>query len=148
MKFEFTIDLAAPRDLVWRAFDNPSNLLKWQPSLVSFEPVSGSPGQVGAVSQLTYRESGREIVLVETITVRREPVEFGGTYESGHGVTLLSNRFVETAADQTRWNVETQAQLRGMAKFMGPMLKGMIENRVRTDCQRFKSLLESGELDV
>lgn len=148
MKFDFAINLAAPRALVWRAFDNPSNLLKWQPTLVSFESVRGSPGQVGAVSQLTYRESGREIVLVETITVRREPDEFGGSYESDHGVTLLSNRFVETAADRTRWDVQTQAQLKGMAKFMAPMLKGMIESRVRADCERFKSLLESGEFGV
>lgn len=146
MKFDFTLELSAPRELVWRAFDNPSNLAKWQPSLVSFEPVSGTPGQVGAKSQLMYRESGREIVLVETVTLRREPEEFAGTYESDHGVNILSNRFAVTGADLTRWDILTEMQLKGMARFMAPMVRGMIEKRVRSDCERFKSLLEAGEL--
>lgn len=146
MKFDFTLELSAPRALVWRAFDNPSNLRKWQPSLVSFEPLSGTPGHVGAKSQLRYREGSHEIVLVETVTLRREPEEFAGTYESDHGVNILSNRFAENGMDLTRWDVLTEMQLKGMARFMAPMLRGIIEKRVRSDCERFKTLLESGEL--
>jgi hypothetical protein len=89
MKFDFNLELVAPRDHVWRAFDNPANLYKWQPGLVSFEAVSGSPGQVGAVSRLVYREGAHQIELVETITVRRELEEFCGTYDSDHGLNVL-----------------------------------------------------------
>ena len=64
MKFEFTLELAAPRDVVWRAFDNPANLAKWQSGLVSFRHVSGSPGQVGSVSELRFREGHRTGALV------------------------------------------------------------------------------------
>ncbi|MFO1095740.1 MAG: SRPBCC family protein [Planctomycetaceae bacterium] len=146
MKIDYTLELSAPRELVWRAFDNPSNLQKWQPSLISFDAVSGMPGQVGARSQLTYREGGHEIVLIETVTLRREPEEFAGTYESDHGVNILSNRFAETGTGLTRWDVLTEMQLKGMAKFMAPMVRGMVEKRVRADCERFKTLLEAGEL--
>ena len=148
MKFDFTLELALPRDRVWRAFDNPANMPKWQPSLITFESVSGTPGQVGAVSRLVYQEGSREIEMVETVTVRREPEEFSGTYDSDHGVTSVSNRFVEAESGGTSWDVASAMQLKGMAKFMGAMLRGMIESRVRTDCERFKTLLEAGQLEI
>lgn len=37
-------------------FDDPTNLPKWQEGLLSFEPLSGTPGQVGATSRLTFRQ--------------------------------------------------------------------------------------------
>jgi uncharacterized protein YndB with AHSA1/START domain len=55
MNFTFEYLLERDRATVWKAFDNPDNLRKWQPALDSFEPVSGTPGQPGAVSRLTYR---------------------------------------------------------------------------------------------
>jgi hypothetical protein len=61
---------------------------------------------------------------------------------------MFSNRFSESGDDRTRWDVLTEMQLKGMARFMGPMIRGMIENRVRNDCERFKSLLEAGELEI
>jgi hypothetical protein len=148
MKFEFTQELALPRETVWRAFENLANLSRWQPTLVSYEPVSGTPGQVGAVARLVYQERGRAVELVETVTVRRAPEEFSGTYASDHGVTSLSNRFAEAGSGRTRWLVQSEVRLTGMARFIGPMLRGVIEGRVRSDCDRFKSMLEAGELEV
>ena len=147
MKVEFTLLLAMPRESVWRAFDIPANLPKWQPNLISVEPVSGEAGQVGAVSRLMYAEGSRQVEMVETITVRNEPEEFSGTYDSDHGSTALSNWFIEAEPGRTRWEVRSETQLKGMARFMGPMIRGMIEGRVRSDCERFKALLEAGELE-
>jgi hypothetical protein len=148
MKFDFILELNAPRPRVWCAFDNTSNLSKWQPGLVSFDHVSGSPGQVGSVSELRYREGGHDVKLVETVTIRREPEQMAGTYDSSHGRTVLNNHFAELSPDRTLWTVEAEVQLSGMAKFIGPMLRGVIEGRVKADCGRFKSLLEAGELDT
>ncbi|MBL8849347.1 MAG: SRPBCC family protein [Planctomycetaceae bacterium] len=148
MKFDFIFELEVPRESAWRAFDNPANLFKWQQGLVSYDHVSGPPGQVGSVSELLHREGGHEVKLVETVTIRREPEELAGTYDSSHGRTTMVNHFAELSPGRTLWTVEVQVQLSGMAKFMGPMLKGVIENRVKHDCERFKSLLEAGELSA
>ncbi len=75
--------------------DNVENMKEWQPSLKSFEHQSGEPGQVGAVSKLTYNENGREIVLTETITGRKEPEEFSGTYDNPVARNRVKNTFVE-----------------------------------------------------
>jgi hypothetical protein len=148
MKFDFIIELNAPRNQVWRAFDLPANLFKWQQGLVSFDHVSGTPGQVGSVSEMRYREGGHDVKLVETVTTRREPEQMAGTYDSSHGRTSLNNHFAELSPERTLWTVEAEVQLSGMAKFMGPMLRGVIEGRVKTDCERFKSMLESGQLET
>ena len=42
---ELTIDL--PRDEVIALFDDPDNLVKWQPGLQSFEHISGEAGAAG-----------------------------------------------------------------------------------------------------
>jgi carbon monoxide dehydrogenase subunit G len=72
MNFKSEIVINRNREDVWKLFDNTDNMKKWQPTLKKFEPQSGKPGQVGAVSKLTYEENGREIVLIETITSRNE----------------------------------------------------------------------------
>ena len=77
MKFKLEIPIGKPRDEVWKAFDNIENMKKWQPSLISFEPISGTPGQPGAISKLTYEENGREFSLIEKITHRDD-------HASGH----------------------------------------------------------------
>ena len=147
MHIQFSVLLDVSRDRAWRAFDNPQNLRRWQPSLVSFEPLTGTPGQPGATARLVYRESGHQIELIETVSTRREPEEFHGAYESSHGRNTLLNRFVELSADRSRWDLEAQFQFKGAAKLMAPMLRGTIEKRIRDDAQRFKSLLEAGELE-
>lgn len=54
--------------------------------LQSFEHLSGTPGQVGARSKLVYKMSKRHIEMIETITVRKLPQEFSGTYEADGGI--------------------------------------------------------------
>ena len=144
----FTFDMILEKSLadVWKSFDNPANLKKWQPTLTSFEPVSGTPGQVGAVSRLTYEEGGRTVVLMETITVRQHPDLFAGTYESGMGTNHIRNSFNEVSPGRTRWLVESEFSCRGFMRLMTPFMKPMLANRLRTDIGRFKNKLEAGEL--
>ena len=144
LSFEFVLE--RNRAAVWKAFDNPDNMKKWQPTLVSFEPVSGTPGQPGAVSRLTYREGKRTMVLTETITLRREPEEFAGTYDSGMAVNAIHNRFEAAGPDQTRWIMTADFQFRGFWRLLGPLFKGPIRKRTIQDLSRFKQKLEAGEL--
>ena len=69
MKYTLEIDIHLPREKVIELFDNPDNMKHWQPGLLSFEPLSGTPGTVGAKSQLKYLMGKREIEMVETINV-------------------------------------------------------------------------------
>ena len=95
MKFSLTMDIDVPRQRVIELFDNPENLPRWQPDLLSFEPLSGEPGQPGATSRLRYRMGKKEVEMIETITARNLPNEFSGTYEAdgmAHGFGHIHDR--------------------------------------------------------
>jgi hypothetical protein len=141
---QFTVEtvIEASREAVWKAFDNPSNLKRWQPTLQSFEAVSGAPGLPGAVSRLIYKEHGREIVLTETISLRREPEEFAGEYDSGTAANAVHNRFEPLGSGRTRWTMNASFRFRGGWRFFTWLFRGAIAKRLREDCDRFKALAE------
>lgn len=143
MKFKLELSINKPRAEVWEAFDNVDNMKKWQPSLVSFEPISGTPGQVGAVSKLTYEEGGREFSLIEKITHRDEPNRFDGVYENNFADNIIRNKFIEQGNDQTLWALETEYAFKTLLmKIVGPMMKKNFVARTQRDMERFKEVAE------
>lgn len=149
MPIRFTTELVLERPIadVWRAFDNPENMSRWQPTLESFEPVSGTPGQPGAVSRLTYLEGKRQMVLVETITARREPGHFAGTYDSGMAINRMVNHFIALDTGRTHWKIECEFVFSGVWRLLTPFFRAPIERRTRTDVERFKECLEAGRFE-
>lgn len=148
MRFHFEMTIDRPREEVWASFDNVENLKKWQPTLVSFDQQSGTPGQVGAESRLIYNENGRKIVMLETITGRREPESFSGTYDTSMGKNSMWIGFEPIDGGKTRWVVDAEFRFKGPMMLAGPLMKGAIGRRIRADLDRFKSLLEAGQLEA
>jgi uncharacterized protein YndB with AHSA1/START domain len=143
MKHKTEVMIDADRDTVWRFFDNPDNITKWQPTLRSCQHVSGAPGQPDAVSELVYDENGREVVLTETITARREPEFLGGTYESKWGTVVILNLFEQTDDGRTRWSSNSSHRFRGLMRFLALFMAKSICGRIDSDMQRFKLLVET-----
>jgi uncharacterized membrane protein len=148
MHFHLAITIDRPREEVWRAFDNRDNLKKWQTSLATLQPLSGTPGQVGATARLVYEEGGHRLELQEAVTARSEPEEFAAEYDGAHARNTLVHRFTPLDGDHTRWDIAAAFHFKGAAKFLAPMYRGRIEQRLRDEGERFKSLLEAGELSV
>jgi len=144
MKFKLELPINKSRVEVWKAFDNTENMKKWQPTLVSFEPISGTPGQPGAVAKLTYEEGGRKFILMEKITRRDEPNGFDGVYENNFADNMVKNKFVEQGKDQTLWVMETEFTFKTLImKIMGPLMKKNLVTRTQRDMERFKEMAES-----
>ena len=80
MKYQMTTIVNVSRDRMLELFDNPDNMKHWQPDLVSFEHLSGEPGEVGAKSRLKYETKRGKMEMVETITLKNLPEEFSGSY--------------------------------------------------------------------
>ncbi len=143
MKFKLETIINKPRAEVWQAFDNIENLSKWQPTLIKHELIDGIPGQPGAVSKLTYAESGREFSLTEKITHRDEPNQLDSIYENNFADNLINNRFIEQDKDQTLWITETEFNFKTpLMKIMGNILKKNYIKRTQRDMQRFKEMQE------
>lgn len=143
MKHKAEILIDADRAAVWRFFDDPNNMTTWQPALKSIAHKSGSPGQPGAISELVYDENDREVVMTETITARRAPSFLGGTYESKWATAVIVNYFEEADAGQTRWVSNANYRFKGFMKVRAFFIRKSICNRIDTDMNRFKFLVET-----
>lgn len=143
MKHKTEILIDADLATVWRMFDDPENMTKWQPTLKSFAHKSGTPGQPDAVSELIYDENGRQVIMLETITARRDASFMGGTYESDWGSVVIFNLFEETNDGKTRWTSNLNYQFRGLMKLMAFFMRKSICNRSDRDMNRFKLFVES-----
>ena len=142
---EITID--ADRATVWREFDNPDNLDKWQPTLRSFTHQSGTPGEPGAVSELVYDENGREVTMTETMTEKREPDFMAGHYDSAWSKATIVNHFEVIGDKQTRWVMYSNHQFKGFFRVLGIFFRKSICSRTDDWMQRFKLMVETKAAD-
>ena len=126
MKYSCSGEIALPRKRVIELFDDPTNLPKWQEGLQSFTALSGTPGQVGAKSELVFLMGKRRIEMVETITRRALPDAFEGTYEAKGVWNAVANRFTDMG-DKTRWDMEIEFRLNGFLKIIGWLMPGHVQ---------------------
>ena len=143
MKFKLDITIDKPRLEVWQAFTNPDNMNKWQPSLTNIEAISGTQGQPGAVSKLTYEESGREFSLIEKIILCDEPNQLDVLYENEFTDNPTKNIFIEHGEDQTLWVIEAEYKFKTLPmKLLGPLVKKNFIRRTQRDMEGFKDFME------
>jgi hypothetical protein len=143
MKFSLQLPIDKPRPDVWKAFDNPDNMKTWQPSLVSFDRISGSQGQPGAVARLTYEERGRQFSLIEKVTHREELKRLDGVYENDFADNIVRNTFLEEGDHQTLWVVDTEYKFKTLfMRILGPIMKKNFVARTQRDMERFKEMVE------
>ena len=111
MRYQLELDIELPRERVLELFLDPESLHQWQPDLVSFEPLGdGDPRDVGAKSRQVHKMGGREIEILETITVRDDPEKFAATYEADKVWNLVENQFLDDGGQRTRWILESDAK--------------------------------------
>ncbi|GAB4168590.1 MAG: hypothetical protein Kow00108_01740 [Calditrichia bacterium] len=143
MQYTLDIVIDLPRDRVIDLFDNPDNLKKWQPDLLSFTHLEGDPGQPGAKSLLKYRWGKKEMEMIETIVSRNLPDHFSGIYEAGGVWNKVSNKFEETEDGRTRWIVDNEFQFKGLYKLMGFFMPGSFKKQTLKYMHQFKAFAET-----
>lgn len=147
MKINSEVVIEADRETVWTTFDDVDNLPKWQPTLKSFNHQSGPRGKPGSVAELVYDENGREVVLIERMTEKRQPDFMAGTYESQWSKALVVNHFEAIDEGHTRWRSYANHNFSGLMRLFAIFVRKSICKRMEDDMQRFKLLVESREAD-
>ncbi len=143
MKTKTEIIIDADRNTVWRLFDSPDNLHRWQPTLKSITHRSGIPTELGAVSELVYVEYGRDITMTQTVIERREPDFVAAEYVSRWGKALLVNRFEAIDDNTTRWLAYANHTFTGVMRLGGLFIGKSIRERAEANMNRFKLLVET-----
>ena len=146
MRYTVDVVIDKPVEEVAALFDSPENLLKWMEGLQKFEHLEGTPGEVGAKSKLYFKMGNRDIEMIETITVRNLPEEFGGTYEADGVFNKNIMSFKSTGSDQTRVSMDTEFQMQNLAmKIMAFFMPGMFKKQSKKNLEAFKEFAEASE---
>ena len=142
MKYDGEIVIDLPRARVIELFDDPENLKYWQKGLESFEPISGTPGELGAKSKLVYEMNGRKLEMIETITKRNLPNEFSGTYEAKGVFNIVENFFAEDGPNRTRWSYRNEFRFTGFMRLIGLLFGGSFKKQSTVYMEDFKKFAE------
>ena len=144
MKYRLELTLQKPRAEVWRIFDDPNNMDKWQPTLTKIERLEGVAGQPGSVAKLTFKNGDREFSLIEKVTFRAEPERLDGVYENEFADNAVKNTFLERGSNETLWKVEVEFKFKTLAmRLIGPFVKKKFVANTQRDMDRFRALVES-----
>ena len=151
MRYKTEVLINLPRARVIELFDSFENLKKWQEGLVSFEHISGDPGQPGAKTRLLYDMGRRRMEMIETIIERNLPDEFSGTYDAPGVHNIVRNYFYDEG-EQTRWALDSEFQFRSFMRIMSLFIPGSkFREQTRSSMEAFKRFAENaptnGEAD-
>lgn len=143
MEYTQEIVVNVPRERFIELFDDPANLAKWQEGLISFEPLSGEPGQTGAKSTLTFKRGRGTMQMVETITKRDLPDAFDGTYDAKGVHNICQNEFHEAGTGATRWVTHNVFEFTGTMKVIGFLFGRTFPKSSYKYLEAFKTFAES-----
>lgn len=146
MKYTSEIIVDVPLNKFIKLFDNVENMKHWQEGLAAIEHLSGDPGMVGAKMKLTYTTGKREMELIETITHRKLPHEFHGTYSAKGIDNNIENYFEELPNGSTKWITKCDYMpLNFMMRAMLFFMPNAFKKQTMKYMKDFKNFAEKGQ---
>ncbi len=142
MRYTSEIVIKQPLEKVIELFDNADNMKEWQPGLISFKTIEGTPGQPGAKAELRYQMGKRTIEMVETIMVRNFPKEFTGTYETKGVYNIVRNYFEAIDESQTKYICEHEFKFSGFMKVIAFFMPLAFKKQSMQYLEQFKEFAE------
>src|SRR5215471_8724758 len=106
---KYSVEIDAPVKKVVDLFMNPDHYTEWKKDFISYERVSGTPGQAGAVTRLKFKQ----VTMFETITSSNLPNEISAEYEHKRGKNTVmfhkaTNRFSTLQGNNTLYDTEIE----------------------------------------
>jgi hypothetical protein len=106
VKFTASIEIKQPLEKTIALWQNPENYKHWQEGFISKELLSGTAGEVGAVSLIKLDFNKDIMELTETIQVSDLPNEFKVLIEHKHMSNTMNSKFISINDSTTLWTAE------------------------------------------
>ena len=144
MKFTGTVEVDRPLQEVVDLFADLDNRTHYQDGFESWELVSGTAGEDGAVYKLHYNNRGRPMELTETVVANRLPNTYEAFYEHSHMDNTLKTTFTALDENRTRYEIEGEyTAFRGfMPNLIARVMPGMFTKPSQTWLDNFKAFAE------
>jgi hypothetical protein len=141
-----SIEINAPINKVVELFMDKRNFKDWKKDFISYEHISGTAGEVGAVTKLVYKR----VTILETIISKNLPAEIVEIYEHKHGdktvmVHQSTYHFTSLEGNKTRMEVVMETlKIEGfMMKLIMTIFAGAGRKYAQDQLNMFKTLVEN-----
>jgi hypothetical protein len=145
MKYTTEIRINLPRNRVIEYFCNAAYQQRWQPGLLSITLLEGEAGEEGARSELVYEGRKGNLLVTETISLKRLPEKYHVQNRSRGVYNEIENRFLEEEPGITLWQSKNTFSFRGMMMLMAPFMKQAFIQNTMLNMDRFKLFAENPE---
>lgn len=140
--FEVHTTISKPVEVVYQAFIDPDNMLKWTKYLVKFEIIKGGFGEPGALAHLHYNQNGRTYIMEDRLEYL-DPCKKIISQVSGNGLFARVETTFISIGDKTEINLKWDG--RGdklILKILLPLLRNKIKKGAQAEIEKFKALVE------
>ena len=142
VSYECEIKVEKPLDESWAVIQDEGKLSEWLPGFQKIEHISGTPGTVGAVSNVYFVTDGQEMTIRETITdiVPNESISM--SYESDF-MNMDYKMDMASVNGNTKISSSTTAVGNGMiSKSMMALIGSSIKAQEETNLANLKKTIE------
>ncbi len=142
VSYESEIMVEKPIAESWAVVQDEEKLSEWLPGLQKIELVSGTPGTVGAVSNVYFDVDGQKMMIKETITDLVPNESISMTYESDF-MNMDYKMTVTSDNGKTKISSSTMAKGNGMfSKSMMAFMGGSLKAQEETNLDNLKKTIE------
>lgn len=144
MKFNGSIDIKKPQEIVATFFADPAYLKEYQEGFEKKELLKGEAGQPGAISKMYYKHGKHEMELTETIISNDLPNSFEALYHHKHMDNTMKCTFEEVEDGVTRYTSEVEYTRINwvMPRLMAILFPSMYRKPARRWMENFKTFVE------
>ena len=147
ISYDCEIVVDKPISESWAVTQDEEKLKDWLPTIQKIEHISGTPGTVGAVSDVHFDNDGQMMTIRETITDLVPEKSISMTYTSD----FMNMDYTLNMADEngkTKIYTSTTTEGNGMiSKSMMVLIAGSIEAQEETNLANLKRTIEENNKD-
>lgn len=133
-------EIIKPLDMVIRVFSDRDQMIRWQPGLVSVEPMEGAGPRT---FKLTFQLGRRRMPMTETIESDQLPAQYIVTYDMKGVFNRVKHSFVATETGTTLWRCDHEFRFKGLMKLVVVFIRGDFEKQSDIIMRNFKGYVES-----
>lgn len=126
----------------WAVSQDESKMKDWLQGYQKMEHVSGTPGTVGAVSDVHFVNGGEEMIIRETITAIVPNESIAMTFDSDF---MVMDYIITMKPDDGKTKIETKSDVEGngmFAKSIVAIMNGSFETQEQTNLEKLKNTIE------
>ena len=142
MNFTVSNTINASLEVVAAKFLEPEGAKHWMEGLQKIDPISGTPGEVGAKTDFYFLFRGKEMKISEVILEQNMPHQIKFGYTSGMGYNEVEMKFEKLSDSSVKQINNSYFEMKGAKAIMGFLFKGMFKKQSMKYLDAFKAYVE------